>query len=239
MIAFKDFLVELKISLEYHDELNPVLWENNKLRPNVRNALLKFADTWRDYVNIPKMWIEDIIMVGGNANYNYTSKSDIDVHIIINRSNIGDDPKLVDDYLQDKKTIWTLTHDIKILGYPVEPYVQDIKTKFTKGQGVYSLKDDKWLQEPHHGNYDFKNDKHLKIKVQHYMHVIDHMIKNKMSTDHFENFKTKFRNMRGAAIQKGGEFSLENLVFKELRNRGYLDKMTKYEKSEQDKSLSI
>ena len=32
--------------------------------------------------------------------------------------------------------------------------------------------------------------------------------------------------MRDSAIQKAGEFSVENLVFKELRNRGILDKMT-------------
>jgi hypothetical protein len=60
-----------------------------------------------------------------------------------------------------------------------------------------------------------------------------------MSIDQFENLKNKLKNMRGAAIQKGGEFSMENLAFKELRNRGYLDKMSKYEKSLQDKSLSL
>ena len=45
--------------------------------------------------------------------------------------------------------------------------------------------------------------------------------------------------MRAASIAKGGEFSFENLVFKELRNRGYLDKMNRYEQSLKDKALSL
>ena len=45
--------------------------------------------------------------------------------------------------------------------------------------------------------------------------------------------------MRSAAIQKGGEYSIENLAFKELRNLGYLDKFSDYIINVQDKSLSL
>ena len=45
--------------------------------------------------------------------------------------------------------------------------------------------------------------------------------------------------MRGAAVQKGGEFSLENLAFKELRNQGYLDKFSDHITKLQDKQLSL
>jgi len=70
MKPFYAYLEELKISLQYHDELNPKLWDDKKLKPEVRTALLKFADTWADYASIPKNLIQDIIMVGGNVNYN-------------------------------------------------------------------------------------------------------------------------------------------------------------------------
>lgn len=239
MANFKNFLTEIKISLEYHDELNPKLWDGEKLKPEVRKALLKFIDAWRDYADIDKSLIQDIIMTGGNANFNYTSKSDIDVHLIVDRSKIGKDKKLVDDYLQDKKTLWTLTHNVSVYGYPLEPYAQDPVSSWPKDQGIYSLKNNKWVQKPVHGDYDFKNDKLLKSKVQHFMHMIDHLIKHKLGPDHFKTVKDKIKNMRASAIQKGGEFSRENLVFKELRNRGYLDKMTKAEKDRQDKSLSL
>jgi hypothetical protein len=45
--------------------------------------------------------------------------------------------------------------------------------------------------------------------------------------------------MRASAIQQGGEFALENLVFKELRNRGYLDKLSKYIVNLEDRKLSL
>jgi hypothetical protein len=238
MKPFYTYLEELKISLQYHDELNPKLWNGNKLKPEVRAKLLKFADTWADYASIPKNLIQDIIMVGGNVNYNYTDKSDIDVHLIINRNKLGE-RKLVDDYLQSKKVLWTLTHNIKIYGYSLEPYAQDPVTSYPKGQGVFSLKNNKWVVEPVKGTYNFNADKNLKKKVSDYMHLIDNMIKSKMDAEAFKSMKAKIRDMRGAAIAKGGEFSQENLVFKELRNRGYLDKMDKYEKSLKDKELSL
>jgi hypothetical protein len=163
MKPFYTYLEELKISLQYHDELNPKLWNGNKLKPEVRVKLLKFADTWADYASIPKNLIQDIIMVGGNVNYNYTDKSDIDVHLIINRNKLGE-RKLVDDYLQSKKVLWTLTHNIKIYGYSLEPYAQDPVTSYPKGQGVFSLKNNKWVVEPVKGTYNFNADKNLKKK---------------------------------------------------------------------------
>jgi hypothetical protein len=54
-----------------------------------------------------------------------------------------------------------------------------------------------------------------------------------------EEMKKKLADMRSAGISKHGEFSFENLVFKELRNRGVLDKMNKYEKTLKDRSLSL
>jgi len=45
--------------------------------------------------------------------------------------------------------------------------------------------------------------------------------------------------MRTAGLKRAGEFSTENLVFKELRNQGYLDKMVNYMTSRQDKELSL
>ena len=232
-------LTETKISLEYHSELNPKLWDDFKLKPEIRQKLLQFADTWAEFAKIPQHMIEDIIMIGGNANYNYTPKSDIDVHIIIDRYKLSGSRELIDEYLQDKKVLWTLTHNIKILGYSIEPYAQDSHASYPHNQGVYSLKNDTWIQMPNKGDYDFKNDPALKKKVLFYVRLVNDMIKNKMDLDAFKDLKRKFYEMRGASIAKGGEFSFENLVFKELRNRGVFDKMNKYEKTIKDQELSL
>jgi hypothetical protein len=232
-------LSELKITLQYHDELNPKLWDGDVLKKDVRNALIKFGQEWSKFAKIPKDLIQDIVMTGGNANYNYTGKSDIDVHVIIDRSKLFHDAKFVEEYLQDKKSLWTLTHNIDVYGYPLEPYAQDDSIKYPKNQGVYSLMKNEWIVKPIHCNYDFKNDHLLKQKVKHYMHAIDHMIKHHMGQSSFDSMKQRFKDMRTASLQQYGEFGRENLVFKELRNRGYIDKMNKYQASFKDKELSL
>jgi len=232
-------LNETKISLEYHDELNPKLWNGWDLKPEVRQKLLDFAKTWAEFAKIQPSMIKDIIMIGGNTNYNYTPKSDIDVHLLIDRNKINPDREFVDEYLQAKKVLWTMTHNVTILGYPIEPYAQDINQAHASGQGVFSLKRNMWIQKPNHEKLDFKSDKNLKKKVMFYAHMIDDMIKNKMDAGVFNDLRKKMADMRSAGIAKGGEFSFENLVFKELRNRGYLDKMNNYEKTMKDQQLSL
>jgi hypothetical protein len=233
------FVTEVKISLEYHTELNPKLWTNWELKPAVRKKLLDFADAWSQFAKIPNKMIKDIIMIGGNTNYNYTAKSDIDVHIVIDRNALNPDRAFVDEYLQSKKVLWTLTHKISILGYPIEPYAQHFEGDYPKGQGVFSLKNNKWIQKPNHEQLDFNKDNNLKKKVMFYAHMIDDMIKYKMDLVVFNDLKKKIAEMRAASISKNGEFGEDNLIFKELRNRGYLDKMTKYETSIKDQELSL
>lgn len=240
MKSFTRYINEMKLSLQYHDELNPALWSKDTLKPEVRLKLLNFAYAWSDFAKIDKSLIQDVIMTGGNANYNYTSKSDIDVHIIVDRNKIaGCAREFVDEYLQDKKVLWTLTHNIKIYGYAIEPYAQDPTDAYPQNQGIYSLTRNTWVQKPVHGEHNFTDDIGVKRKVSFYTRLIDSMIRDKMDAQAFGELKAKIRNMRNSAIARGGEFSFENLVFKELRNRGYLDKMNKYEKSIKDKELSL
>ena len=237
----KEHLIETKISLEYHDELNPKLWNGNELKSEVETKLIEFGNEWAKFAKIPKNMIQDMIILGGNANYNYTPYSDIDVHIIIDRNAFGSGAtrEMIDDYLQDKKLLWTLTHKVSIFGISIEPYAQHSEDKFPSGQGVYSLTRNKWVQFPNRGSYNWKNDIALKRKVMFYKKSIDEIIKGKMSVTAVQDLKRKIRDMRGSAISKGGEFSFENLVFKELRNRGYLDKINKYEQGLKNKSLSL
>ena len=167
----------------------------------------------------------------------YTKHYDIDLHLVVDKDNI-DCEGLLDDYLQSKKQLWALTHDITVKGQPVELYAQDYKDPFRKGQGIYSLQSNKWLQEP--TKYTI-NRSHPEVvrKVKEYMNYIDSLIDSKSDDkDAFKNLKNRLKGMRAGAIEKGGESAPENLVFKELRNRGYLDKMAKYLRNLEDEDLS-
>jgi len=228
------------ISLQYHNNLNPKLWDDGQLKPEVRGKLIQFAETWRDFAMIPKEMVQDVVMTGGNANYNYTDQSDIDVHLVVDRDGFGMPRDFIDQFLQDKKILWTMTHpDIKVYGYPLEPYAQDPAESIPMNQGQYSLMNAQWIQMPSNLNLDFTGNKVLQDKVDHYKHVVDRLIRSSASAAALKGIKNKITAARGPAIAKGGEFSLENLVFKELRNQGYIDKIDMYLKSEQDKALSL
>ena len=45
--------------------------------------------------------------------------------------------------------------------------------------------------------------------------------------------------MRKSGLEKGGEFSIENLTFKYLRNNGYIGKLMKIKRDTMDKKLSL
>ena len=234
----KSLLKELKLTLQTHDKLNPELWKGEKLDPEVWRTLNKIGKEWASFANIPTKAIRDVIITGGNANYNYTKQSDIDLHLVVDKEVI-DCQGLLDDYLQSKKQLWALTHDITVKGQPVELYAQDYRDPFRKGQGIYSLSSNRWLQQPTKYQLN-KSSPEVVRKVKHYMNVIDELIDSKSDDiETFKKLKDRLKTMRSSAIEKGGESSPENLVFKELRNRGYLDKMSKYVRDLEDQSLSL
>ena len=234
----RSVISELKLTLKTSEELNPKLWNNNKLDPQVWMSLNKIAKEWQTFANIPKGAIKDIIITGGNANYNYTKHSDIDLHLVVDKDRIECEG-LLDDYLQSKKQLWALTHDITVKGQPVELYAQDHKDPFRKSQGIYSLQSNKWLQEPTKFKIDRSHPEVVR-KVKEWMNIIDSLIDSKSDDkDAFKNIKNRLKGMRAGAIEKGGEAAPENLVFKELRNRGYIDKMNKYLRKIEDEDLSL
>ena len=242
--AVKKLKVTAESTLEYHMTLNPKIWDTGSLKQEVRGKLLQIAEAWREFAKISPGEIIDIILTGGNTNFNYTDKSDLDIHLIIDRSNLGGNPSLnrafIDEYLQDKKILWTLTHpNIHIYGYPVELYAQDINDAPHINQGVYSVMYNNWVQQPEYLGLDFENDSNLQKKVMFYMDMIDKMIEQQVDSDAVNALKERIKSMRGDSIKQGGEFSFGNLVFKDLRNSGYLDKLSDYDRSRKDAALSL
>ena len=93
----KRLISELKLTLQVHDKLNSKLWTSEaKLHPEVWTALNRIGKEWAEFANIPKRAIKDVIVTGGNANYNYTPYSDIDLHLVFDKEMI-DCPAVLDD----------------------------------------------------------------------------------------------------------------------------------------------
>ena len=238
MQGFIEFFCES--TLEYHEELNPLFWDNEKFDQPVRKKLLKLAKFYREDALVPDKAVKDIVVVGGNANYNYTKYSDLDLHIVVDKSKIPDcDEEILDEYLKDKKTLWKLTHDVKMYGVPVEIYIQGLDETYGKDQGVYSLMKNKWIQKPVKTKFN-PSDPVVKRKVADLKHKIEYLMGHRVDKPEILNdFKEKIRIMRQNAVRKGGEFSTENLAFKELRNLGLIDKFSDYTKKVEDTAFTL
>ena len=55
------------IAVKFHTELNPKLWQDNKLKPEVRYKLLQIAKHFIEFINIPSIKLQDVTISGSNA----------------------------------------------------------------------------------------------------------------------------------------------------------------------------
>lgn len=223
MYSFRDYITELKLTLAYHDVLNPKLWYEDKVEEKDRKFLLDNAYKFVEFSKVNKEKISDIVFTGSSANYNYTKFSDVDIHIMVNGVDTSGDT------LYDKKVAWGDAHkDLKLAGYPVEYYIQDDHEHFPSGQGVYSLLYNKWLVRPTHlSNVDkiFEDPKTIakaKYNINYAKSLIANGTKEKITA-----FKDKLYKLRTAGLKGIGEFSVENIIYKDLRNRGLIEKLNK------------
>lgn len=226
--------------LEYHDELNPKLWNDGVLDDDVKEHLLTIAYQWLDYANIPLESIRDIVMTGGNANYNWTEWSDIDIHILCKWDEMPiQNSELMLDYLFAKKDLWKKKHNIRIKGYEVEIFAQPDDKAFPVGQGVYSLMHSKWVVKPEHENLNFDASTQLKRDIRDRLNKMRQIEKNPEAIEDAQSFVDQLRAARGESINNEGEFGHDNLIFKSLRNRGALDKFSKFINKYRDSKLSL
>lgn len=240
-MRFKEYLREFQTHLEYHDDLNSALWVNAQLIDEVKEALVRIADNFIEFLNIPQESIHDIVLTGSNCNYNYSDLSDIDLHLIADF-----DPSCTDcigltaeDCLNAKKTLWNSQHDVSINGFAVEVYVQHKSEVPTSNAGIFSLRNLEWIQKPAKEIVDLSNGE-IMVKAQPLIAAIDNIVDNEVDdAASIQDVKDKIRNMRNAGLKAGGEFSVQNLSYKVLRNMGYLDKLYNYAKHVDDLSLSL
>ena len=228
----RDFV---KRNVAYHSELNPVAWSYGQLRPEVREHLLKIAEVFEHYLEIPNFEVQDIVLTGSMANYNYTRYSDFDLHIVADYTDLQCDD-FAEAFYQAKKKIWNDAHDITIRGHEVELYVEDIKRTAVSG-GVYSIQENDWIKEPSYDPPVIDNTA-VNLKVLDLVKRINSTIKER---DHLsmKSLMDKLRKMRRSGLDTEGEFGVENLAFKILRNQGYIDRLQHAEIDQQDHELSL
>lgn len=224
--------------IKFHQELNPELWVNKTLRHEVGVKLLEIAEAFLAYIELEDFKIEDIIFTGSMANYNYNEQSDIDLHIIADFNKLPTEcPLLAQDFFNAKKKIFNDNHDITIYGYKVELYVEDVKQPAQAG-GKYSVLYKKWLKLPTPITVEVddvsKSEKYLDIITN-----IENILSSDYNVDEANEMLNSLYDMRKEGLSKDGELSFENLIFKALRNKGYLTLLRDYIEKNYDESLSL
>jgi len=220
------------------------LWdENDQLKPEVAEKLLEIARQFISKTQGADAEIKDITFTGSLANYNYSMLSDIDLHILIDFEELNDDVELVKDYFNAVKALWNYLHDIRIKDYEVEVYVQDDNEPHFSS-GIYSVMNNEWIKKPVPEEADVDNES-ITRKAESLMDQIDRalalMEKDKHEEAHKRALKIseKLKKLRKAGLETAGEYSVENLAFKTLRNNGYLGKLSDLKRDAYDKMMSL
>ena len=213
----------------YNNTLCPAVWdqtgEDYQLKDDVRKALLAIAE---DFIeknvteNDLSLTIKDVILIGSITNFNWTPYSDFDMHVIVDFTELDMSPEDAKVLVDGLKSSWNKEHAITIKGHPVELYIQDITEKAVS-MSSYSVKNGEWIKKPTKQKPTFDKEfikrKHSQIKSK-----LDDMLKNP-SEEKLEAMLERIYDMRQAGLDKKGEFSEENIVFKILRSQGYLDRI--------------
>jgi hypothetical protein len=211
-----------------------------KMIEPVRDKLLSISDKFIDFLGVD-FFIHDIVLTGSLANYNWSEYSDLDLHIVIDYEESGHNIALLTEFFNAKRKVWNDTHNIKIRNYEVEIYVQDMKEKHVSS-GVYSILNNIWAIEPQKEKEKI-DDKIILTKGEEYAKLIDDLIEKKnKGTDvgnEIDNVRKKIKRFRQSGLDKGGEYSYENLTFKLLRRNGYIEKLMNLKKEVVNKNLSV
>jgi hypothetical protein len=192
---------------------------------------LQIARAFVDFVGVD-LDVKDYTITGSNANYTWTKHSDLDLHIII--------PGQADDASRElyssKKTLWGDQHDITIRGLPVECYIQG-EDEPHHSTGVYSLVQNKWLVEPKKIKPNI-DDASVSAKCDNLIRVTKEALQQD-DLERLSRVKDKITEMRKAGLERAGEWSVENLCFKTLRNLGLIDDLTERIRELEDQHLSL
>jgi hypothetical protein len=236
-------------SFNIQDSLNPKVWDNPndpnqaKLKKDIQERLLEIAYEFIDFIGLD-FFISDIILTGSLSNYNWSEYSDFDLHILVDMAQFEDSKiELYKELFNLKKMLFNEKHDITIKKYEVELYVQDADEEHTS-TGVYSVLYKQWDVVPEKQNFRIDKEK-LKDKAEQWMRIIDGVIENVQDDDLedakelIKKYRDKLKQYRKCGLEKKGEFSYENLVFKILRRNGYIEKLINIKDKLMDKKLSI
>ena len=217
----------------HHPQLNPLLWDQNHLRAPVQQALMRIAQDFKNFCDVP-FRVVDVVISGGNANY--TSSSDIDLHLVADFASVDCDREVA-ELFDTKRLLYRRDFDLKIAGIPVELYVEDSAHPAVSA-GRYSLLKHQWIHQPSADipAYD-------EVAVRAWADRWEYILRQAIHTGDLEicrrclSLLRQYR--RWGLATPAGEFSVANLVYKSLRNAQVIEAITLFVNRLHSQTLSI
>ena len=226
-----------------NDELEPQLWNGDELKPHIAARLTEIAEDFIDGLPFP-VTIQDIRFTGSLANYNWSKYSDIDLHIVVDFTELDENKELVKQMFDSKRLRWNEKHNIKIKGYDVELYVEDVGEEHSSS-GIYSIMKEDWVQHPERidRKVDLDTAKKKASDIEQQITSVERLFNAgefEKVLRHIDRIKNKIRSMRQAGLEtEEMEFSPENIAFKLLRRNDLLDQLTKLKYKAYDQSMTL
>jgi hypothetical protein len=226
---------KLSDAVKFHDELNPKLWSGKNLHDDVYNALAVIAKDFITELGLSGLNVKDITISGSNAAYSYTPHSDLDLHILVDFNKLPNN-EVYQELFNAKKNEYNKSHDLTIRGVPVELYVQDSNQPHVS-LGEYSLLNKDWIKFPvkKKANFDQAN---TKAKYEKLGELIELALRSESLKD-IENVLDIVKRYRKAGLTTTGEFGPENLAYKALRSKGYIQNLFDKKQELHSKKLSL
>ena len=217
------------MAFDVQPELNQKIWDEEKqIRPGVKGALMAIVEEFVEGLDMD-LELKDVVVTGSLANYNWSKFSDIDLHLLVDFSEVNDNEEMVKKFFDAVRSNWNKLHNILVKGHEVEIYVQDEHEPHIS-TGVYSLMDDRWLVKPKKVRPAI--DRHTATKkMKHMAREID-KLSSVYDNGNYEGafelaglIKEKLKRMRRAGLDRSGIYSPENLAFKMLRRSGDIEQL--------------
>lgn len=226
---------KIEDAINFHDEYNPLLFDGDKLKPVIKRQLDIITNDFIEYMGIPDLAVEDVIITGSNVAYTYTPHSDIDLHLLVDFAKLPNSD-VYKELFNAKKSLYNDTYEITIRDIPVEVYVQDTAQAHTS-LGEYSLYKDEFTRIPtkKRANLD---EISAEAKFERLEELCIEGLKTK-DLDKVNEVLSIIKRYRQAGLDTKGEFGPENLAFKAIRSKGYFQALFDLRNKLRAQQLSI
>ena len=233
-------------AVEKHNTLNSKLFTKEEiLKDKIRDKMLEIVDEFLENLKEQdiRIKVDDVLLIGSNASYNYTKDSDIDLHILANVKATKYDKEIAEALYSAYRSLFNKNLDIEFFGIPIEIFIET-EDSVRVSNGIYSVKKNKWVKKPIHEEIPEYDTKALSELVDKWetkcKELIDDIKADKLKDEKkvIKMLEDIYEKLRKKGIAKG-EYSIDNLTFKELRNKGYLDQLKDYKNDLISKRLSL